>query len=104
MATKLLKSITRETLCVTNRKGEPVMVTLKAGDLLEFRVKNKRMRMEISLAHCFNLAFIMDADHRHREAMAEYTRKKKLGYKGLRKPKTPFLPFNGIYFKAIANK
>ena len=104
MAIKLLKSITRETLAVTNRRNEPVMVTLKAGDLLEFRVKGRRMRMEISLAHCMNLATIMDADYRYRCAMEEYSRKKKLGYKNMRKPKKPFLPFNGIYFKAISGK
>lgn len=104
MAIKLLKSITRETLAVTNRRNEPVMVTLKAGDLLEFRVKGRRMRMEISLAHCFNLSIIMDADHRHHVAVEDYTRKKKAGYKNLRKPKKPFLPFNGIYFKAISGK
>lgn len=104
MATKLLKNITRQTLAVTNRKGEPVIVTMMAGDILEFRVKGKRMRMQISLAHCFNLAFIMDADSRHRDSVAEYNRKKKLGYKNLRKPKAPFLPFNGMYFKAISNK
>lgn len=104
MAILLTKNVTRQTIAVTNRKNEPVMVTLKAGDLLEFRVKGKRMRMEISLAHCFNLAFIMDADHRHHCAMEEYNRKKKAGYKNMRKPKKPFLPFNGIYFKAISNK
>lgn len=102
MARLLTKNITRQTLAVTNRKSEPVVVTLKAGDLLEFRVKGKRLRMEISLAHCFNLAFIMDADRRYHDTVEEYNKKKKAGYKNLRKPKKPFLPFNGIYFKAIA--
>jgi len=102
MARLLTKNITRQTLAVTNRKSEPVVVTLKAGDLLEFRVKGKRLRMEISLTHCFNLAFIMDADRRYHDNIEEYNKKKKAGYKNLRKPKKPFLPFNGIYFKAIA--
>ena len=75
MATLLKKDITRETYSVTDRRGRKVLVTLKAGDMLEFRVKGRRIRYEVPLASCLNLAFIQFMEDNYNERIKEYNRK-----------------------------
>ena len=65
MATLLKKDIVRETYSVTDFRGRKVIVTLKAGDMLEFRVKGKRTRYEIPLASCMNLEYLVTSGIRH---------------------------------------
>ena len=101
MATLLTKDINRQTIAVTTRRGEPVIVTLKAGDLLEFRVKGKRTRSNVSLAHCFRLAEILSIEEVYSKRMAEYNHKTKvLKVKGLRRPKRQSIPASQFYFQA----
>lgn len=102
MATKLIKDVTRETLAIKSRKGRPVIVTLAGGDLLQFREKGKRKTFEVSLGHCFNLAFIMQHEQDYKQKLERYNEQKKYRSK-LKKPKRSALPFNGIYFKVINN-
>lgn len=99
MAVKLIRPIERE-LFSTTRSNENIVITLKAGDLVEFRVKGRRTRVEVSLAHCFVLAQLIDANIRYNEAMKAYAEKKKMGLKA-RKPKKVAIPVNKIYFKAL---
>lgn len=108
MATKLLKSVTRElvgTTVGTNDKyrDRPITVTLEAGDVLIFRIKGTQQCFEVPLAHCFRLAQIMELEHKYRKAMDDYKAKKKAGYKRLRKPKRGVLPFSKLFFEATKN-
>lgn len=104
MAVKLHKSVSRETIAVTSRRNETVIVTLLPGDMLGFRVKNKRTRFTISLAHCFNLAVLFDSMTKDEEAIKEYKQKKDAGYKRLRKPKKNSAPYSKFYFTALNAK
>ena len=79
MAKKLLKDITRETLAVTNMKNDIQIVTLKAGDMLEFRAKGKRLRFEVPLAACYNMALIYTAQQWYKQRMIKYLVDKKEG-------------------------
>jgi hypothetical protein len=84
MATKLIKDIHRETLAVTDLKGAIQIVTLKGGDMLEFRTKGKRFRYEVPLQACYNMAIIYTAQQWHRERMAKYVENKKQGRRAKR--------------------
>jgi hypothetical protein len=79
MATLLLKDITRETLGVTNRRGQKVIVTLKAGDILEFRVKGKRTRFEVPLQSCYYMAMIQFLEDEYKEKVKRYKLRKQHG-------------------------
>ena len=96
MTTLLTKDIKRETLRVTDRKGTTQIVTLKAGDMLEFRSKGKRTTFEVPLAMCRNLALIIKADEEYKNKMDEYN-------SGLRKrkPKKPGRMFSAKWYQAI---
>lgn len=83
---KLLKSITRETLRMTDRKNLPVIVTLKAGDFLEFRSKGKRFRIEVPLAACYNMALVYTAKELYAIKLKRYLEGRKDGRR-MRKPR-----------------
>lgn len=102
MATKLNKTIKRELQFTGDWKGNPYMVEVKQGDVLEFRVKGKRRRIEIPLAQCVQLAEIWDAEHKYKEALNLYNAKKALGQRAKRPRKAEF-PYNDVYFKALSN-
>lgn len=103
MATLLKKDITRETYSVTDRRGRKVLVTLKAGDMLEFRVKGRRIRYEVPLASCLNLAFIQFMEDNYKERIKEYNRKKSLGMRS-RRPKRPPRIYGDKWYKALKFK
>lgn len=103
MATLLKKDITRETYGVKDRRGRKVLVTLKAGDMLEFRVKGKRLRYEIPLESCMTLAFIRFLEDQYKLKMEEYKRKKSIGQK-TKRPKVPPKFFSEKYYKALKFK
>lgn len=100
MARKLMKDITRETLAVTNTKGEPQIITLKAGDMLEFRSKGKRLRFEVPLAACYNMALIYTVHQWYKEKMAKYLRDKKDGRR-VKRPRQISKIFNAKLYEAL---
>jgi len=103
MATLLTKDIARETLAVTDVKGRKMIVTLKAGDMLEFRPKGKRTRYEVPLAACYNMALIYTINEWHKERMKTYQLKKKLGMR-VRMPKRMPRIFNQKFYEALKMK
>lgn len=103
MATLLTKDITRETLAVTDMKGRKMIVTLKAGDMLEFRPKGKRIRYEVPIAACYNMALIYSTSQWHKERMKKYHEKKKLGFR-VRMPKRMPRIFNQKFYEALKMK
>ena len=103
MATLLKKDVVRETYSVTNFRGQKVIVTLKAGDMLEFRVKGKRVRYEVPLQSCMNLAFIQYMEDAYKEKVARYNERKKLGLRAIR-PKRPPRMFGDKWYKALKFK
>lgn len=100
MATLLQKDIHRETFNVTDIKGNKMIVTLKAGDILEFRPKGKRYRYEVPLAACLNLAMIFTASERYRERMKRYEEGRKQGRKMKRPRQMPKI-FNEKLYQAL---
>lgn len=104
MATKLIKPVKRE-LLGTKMQGKgksfEVIATLEPGDFLSFRGKGLKKEFCIHLAHCLNLAEIMQANEDYNKAMREYKTKKKAGIKNLRRPKMRHYPYSKIYFKAL---
>jgi hypothetical protein len=103
MATKLLKDITREALAVTNMRGEIQIVTLKAGDMLQFRPKGRRTKYEVPLQACYNMALIYSAQQWYKERIAKYIQDKKNGRK-VKRPR-PLPPiFNSKLYEALRIK
>lgn len=100
MATLLTKDVKRETLSVTDIKGQTMIVTLKAGDMLEFRPKGRRYRYEVPLAACFNLAMIYSASERYKERMKRYEEGKKQGRK-MKRPRLMPRIFNEKLYQAL---
>ena len=107
MATKLLKPLTR--VLAGNysigrfQRSKPMSVTLHPGDILEFREYKKRRTFEIHLADCFTLAVANTVMKKYRQDLAEYNRKKKSGYKRLRRPRKPGMHmFNETIIKCIS--
>ena len=103
MATLLTKDIIRETFAVTDIKGRKIIVTLKAGDMLEFRPKGKQIRYEVPLAACYNMALIYTINDWHKERMKKYYEKKKLGFR-VRMPKKISRIFNQKFYEALRMK
>jgi len=103
MAIKLLKDITRETLMVTNSKGETQIITLKAGDVLEFRSKGRRFRYEVPLQACYHMALIYTAHLWYKEKMVRYLQAKKDGRK-VKRPKKLAPIFNPKLYEALSIK
>jgi hypothetical protein len=103
MATKLLKDLTRETLAVTNTKNEIQIVTLKAGDSLEFRSKGRRFRYEVNLQACYYMAVIQSAQRWYQEKLARYIELKKAGKKCKRPKPLPSI-FHPKLYEALRIK
>ena len=101
MATKLLKSVSRQTLSIEGKKKKPIIVTLIPGDVISFRVKGSKTSNEIYLGHCYVLAQIINIEKFYKQRVEKYNQRKKEGAKGLKKPRKPFLPFSRMYFDAI---
>lgn len=100
MATLLTKDVKRETLSVTDNKGQTMIVTLMAGDMLEFRPKGRRYRYEVPLAACFNLAMIYTASERYKQRVKRYEEGKKQGRKMKRPRQMPKI-FNERLYQAL---
>ena len=100
MATLLTKDVIRETIAVTNRRGEKVVVTLKAGDTLEFRVKGKRTRFEVPLQSCFYMSMIQYMEDAYKRKVKRYKEKKLLGER-VRRPKRPPKIFSKKWYEAL---
>lgn len=100
MATLLTKDVIRETIAVTNRRGEKVVVTLKAGDMLEFRVKGKRTRFEVPLQSCFYMSMIQYMEDAYKRKVKRYKEKKLLGER-VRRPKRPPKIFSKKWYEAL---
>jgi hypothetical protein len=100
MATLLSKDIKRETFAVTDMKGNKMIVTLKAGDMLEFRPKGKRYRYDVPLAACFNLSMIYTAHERYKERIRRYEEGRKQGRKMKRPRQMPKI-FNEKLYQAL---
>ena len=100
MATLLTKDVTRETLAVTNRRGEKVIVTLKAGDMLEFRVKGKRTRFEVPLQSCFYMSMIQYMEDAYKKKVKRYKQRKLLGQR-TKRPKRPPRVFSLNWYRAL---
>ena len=100
MATLLTKDVTRETYAVTDRKGKKIIVTLKAGDMLEFRAKGEKTRFEVPLAACRNLALIYFMEDKYKAKMKRYRERKKMGLR-TKRPKRPPQVFSKKWYQAI---
>ncbi len=100
MATLLTKDVKRETLAVTNRRGEKVIVTLKAGDMLEFRIKGKRTTFEVPLQSCFYMGMIQYMEDAYKRKVKKYKEKKLLGQRS-RRPKRPPAVFSKKWYQAL---
>ena len=100
MATLLRKDVVRETYAATNRRGEKIIVTLKAGDMLEFRLKGKRTRYEVPLQSCFNMALIQYMEDQYKDKLKNYNIKKKLGLR-TKRPKRPARIFSKKWYQAL---
>lgn len=83
---KLLKPIKRE--MVQSFRGKKVIVTLEPGDLINFRIKRKKLSYEISLHQVINLALMQYLRVNYRDKLKVYETKRKVGYK-VRKPVRP---------------
>jgi hypothetical protein len=103
MATLLTKDVERETFAVTNRRGEKVIVKMKAGDMLEFRVKGKRTRFEVPLASCFYLSMIQYMEDQYKKKMKRYKERKALGLR-TKRPKRPPQVFSKKWYEALKMK
>jgi hypothetical protein len=100
MATLLKKDVIRETYSVTNRSGQKVIATLKAGDMLEFRVKGKRTRYEVPLASCFNMAMIQYIEDQYKQKVKRYKNRQSIGLRS-KKPKRPARLFTKKWYDAL---
>jgi len=103
MATLLTKDINRETLAVENTKGEKQIITIKAGDMLEFRSKGKRFRYEVPLQACYHMALIYTAHFWYKDKLAKYLKAKKEGRR-VKRPKKLAPIFNAKYYEALKIK
>jgi hypothetical protein len=103
MATRLIKDINRETLAVTDSKGNIQIITLKGGDMLEFRSKGRRFRYEVPLQACYHLALIYTAQQWYRGRLAKYIKDRRDGRR-VKKPR-PLSPiFNPKLYEALKVK
>jgi len=100
MATLLAKDVKRETMAVTDMRSNKMIVTLKAGDMLEFRGKGKRVRYEVPLGACFNLSMIYTASERYKERIKRYEEGRKQGRKMKRPRQMPKI-FNEKLYQAL---
>lgn len=100
MATLLTRDVVRETYSVTNRKGEKVIVTLKAGDMLEFRIKGKRLRIDVPLGSCYYLAMIQHMEDEYKKKVKRYKLRKLLGQR-TKRPKRPPQIFSKKWYQAL---
>jgi len=100
MATLLQKDVKRETFAVTDIKGNKIIVTLKVGDVIEFRPKGKQYKYEVPLAACFNLAMIYTASERYKERVKRYEEGRKQGRK-MRRPRLMPKIFNAKLYDAL---
>lgn len=100
MTTKLTRDIKRETLAVIDTKGRLQIVTLKAGDMLEFRAKGRRFKYEVPLAACYNLAIIYTCHQWYKKRLEKYLEGKKQGRK-MKRPKGLPKIFNPKLYEAL---
>ena len=103
MATKLTKDISRETLAVTDTKGNVQIITLKAGDILEFRPKGRRIRYEVPLQACYNMALVSTFQEIYKRRVQKYNEAKHTGAKA-RRPKPLPRIFNARVYEALGMK
>lgn len=103
MATKLIKDIHRETLAVTDLKGNIQIVSLKGGDMLEFRTKGKRFRYHVPLQACYHMALIWTVQESYRRRLAKYVEDKKAGRR-VKRPRRLIPIFNQKYYEALKIK
>lgn len=99
MATKLLKSIKREMVLPDN--GKTIIVELVPGDVIAFREKGKKTSYSVSLHNAKLLALMNFMQQDYLTKMEIFERKRKAGYKRLRKPKRPSLSMFSSYYQHI---
>ena len=99
MATLLKNDVVRETYSVFDRKGNKIIVTLKAGDMLEFRPKGRRITYEIPLASCMNLAMIQFLQDNYKNKLQTYKQRKAAGLRA-KKPRQPARVFSKQFYEA----
>jgi len=105
MATKLLKTVTRELVNTSmerrNSKRKTVIVSLEPGDIISFREKRSKRKISVHLGHCIYLADILQSYLDYKSRINEYKQKSKAGYKRLRKPKFSSYPYSKVYFNVL---
>ena len=104
MATKLFnsKGINREVIV-----GRHTMIlSLNPEMTVSFRLKGKKTRYTTTLHSCYNMAVLSHVQKEYNDKLKRYNEKKKLGYKGLKKPKAPNLGrvFDKTNFIALDNQ
>ena len=100
MIIKLIKDVRRKTLAVKDSKDRLQIVTLKAGDMLEFRAQGKRFRYEVPLAACYNLAVIYTCHNWYKKRLAKYNEAIKDGRRMHKPRKLPKI-FNPVLYEAL---
>lgn len=100
MPTLLTKDLTREAYLASDLQGRKLIITLKAGDMVAFRPKGRRITYEVPLLACYNMAMIYSANEWHRERMKIYNEKKKAGYR-VKRPRRMARIFNQKYYEAL---
>ena len=95
-----MKELSRETLAVTNHKGQKMIITLEPGDVLTFRAKGKRTSYSVPIQACYNLALIHTVNSWHKKKMEEWHEKKKAGIR-TRRPRKLTSVFSKSYYEAL---
>ena len=103
MATKLVKSVTRECLAATDSKGRTLMITLEAGDEIKLRAKGKRYAYTVPIQAVYYLALINHVTTRHKLRVAEWKQKRKDGIR-CRKPSHMPRVFSPAMYEALRIK
>lgn len=90
---KLDKTISREMflpVSILSRSLGTMIVSIKPGDLIEFRQKGKKTRFEVSLHSVFMLALLNSLTEHNKSRLQDYEIKRKAGIRA-RKPKKVYL-------------
>ena len=100
MPTLLTKDLTREAYLASDLQGRKLIVTLRAGDMIAFRPKGRKITYEVPLLACYNMAMIYSANEWYKQKLEVYNRKRKAGLR-VRRPKRMPRIFNQKYYEAL---
>lgn len=97
-----MSNVTRE-LASTDSKGNPLIITLEAGDYISFRPKGHRTVFTVHAKTVYYMGMANFLIERHQKKMEEYNRKKKAKLK-IKKPKSFRIPTDPVTLQILAMK